>query len=72
MDSEEPSPGGFRPGDKVRVTSGTFVGMTGTVLPAKEAVDRSFPVCDWNVFVLLTIFGHEVPAHFEPRQLEPD
>ena len=71
MDSNLSPPGGFRPGDKVRVTSGTFAGMVGTVLPMNEAENRGFPVCPWMVFVLLVIFGHEVPAHFDPQQLTP-
>jgi transcription antitermination factor NusG len=71
MASSLPPPSGFQPGDKVRIKTGTFAGMTGTILSAKDAESRGFPVCDWNVFVLLTIFGHEVPAHFEPQQLEP-
>jgi transcription antitermination factor NusG len=65
-----PLPSGFQPGDKVRIINGTFISMTGTVLASKDVEDRGYSVGPGEVFVLLVIFGQEIPISLAPWQLE--
>jgi transcription antitermination factor NusG len=71
MASETPPPrGGFRFGDRVRISNGAFAGMTGTLLSPKDAQDRGFPLPRGMLFVVLIIFGHEVPIALDLWELD--
>ena len=45
--------------------------MQGTVLATKDVEDRGFPVCAGELFVMLVIFGQEIPISLDLWQFEP-
>jgi hypothetical protein len=44
--------------------------MPGTLLSPREARDRRFPLPTGMLFVLLVIFGREVPVAVDPWEIE--
>jgi transcription antitermination factor NusG len=60
------------PQDEVRIKSGAFAGMTGTVMSVADAEARRFLVPRGMVCVKFLIFGREVLAALEPEQLEKE
>jgi len=68
------------PGDRVRVTDGTFVGLEGTVVTREEARKlrqanggEEGPLTRWPpgaAYVVLTLFDREVPIFLLRDQME--
>lgn len=74
-------PAGFSPGDPVKITGGTFVGMRGTVIPPADGkalwdtIGGEQPPSReirGTVCVVLTLFGRAVPVFLFTSQLELD
>jgi len=79
MNSEETVySGGFKPGDEVKVTDGTFAGMDGKVLSPSEAKairekyggqSCLYEILPGFVWIRLVIFGRPVAIMLEPFQI---
>jgi transcription antitermination factor NusG len=80
MNAEQSRSGEFRPGDRVKVIDGTFVGLEGRVIDLKEAREmwesgkggeqpcaRPPAICGW---VLLSIFSRPVPVMLVRDQIQ--
>jgi transcription antitermination factor NusG len=80
IDQDMPNGEGLLPGDRVRVTSGTFVGLEGTVLSEKEAEKfleknggEEGPLKNrprGSAYVALPLFGRKMPIFLERFQIE--
>ena len=61
-----------KPGDRVRITEGTFEGFIGVVL---EPESQDAPLIGTDpanaVLLSLNIFNREVPLRFDPTTLAP-
>jgi transcription antitermination factor NusG len=69
---------GFRPGDRVVIVGGTFAGTQGTVLSPREVLGRcpgapiSPDVYTGRAYwLLIEVFGREMPIELEACQLAP-
>ncbi len=69
---------GFRPGDRVRIVDGTFVGQDGEVLSHEQAQEHlrragqpTWRAARETVWVLIEVLGQSVPTQFQPDQLSP-
>jgi transcription antitermination factor NusG len=68
---------GYRPGDRVRIVDGTFLGMAGEVLGHEQAEERlrtaeqaTVRPTGEAVWVLVGLFGRPVPINLMPDQIE--
>ena len=75
--------GSFRPGDRVKILGGTFIGMEGRVVDVAEARRQWMLTANQNVapdamtevdgcaWVIVSIFGRPVPVQVEDDLLRP-
>ena len=64
----------FQTGENVRIVQGTFSGMKGRIISVTEALQRELWISDSvrneeSYWVILTIFGRDVPLELEPQQM---
>jgi len=69
-------PSKFFPNQVISITNGMFVGMTGRVIGMGEVIQRNLPLndaiqCGDAFWVIMTIFGREVPIELGPHQMVP-
>jgi hypothetical protein len=69
MSDDNPErPGGLKPGERVRVTNGTFTGYEGRIMGPDEVSGLGLPTLsptlggEEDYWVTLSIFGRDVPA----------
>lgn len=65
----------FIPGDDVRIIGGPFATMLGSVVSSAEALVHPQRSAGWSandrlVWVILSIYGRDVPVPFEPDEIE--
>jgi transcription antitermination factor NusG len=71
-----PRSGGFRPGVRVRVVGGTFVGHEGRIMGPDEASARGMHAfedpfsAEWTHNVMLSIFGRDVPVQLDGHDID--
>ena len=79
MNAERTDAGEFRPGDRVKVVGGTFVGMDGRVIDKAEVLALYAQGGGQNpdtrrppgyVWLALPIFAREVPILLEQDQIQ--